>query len=578
MGLIKKGEVRGWLGLPQYSKDMYITRYFLEGETYTEWCERVAGAYCVDEAHKKRVISYLANYWFHPSTPISSSAGVPKERGLPIACYTNSVPDTKKGIFDTFSENNWLGAFGGGIGTTWSNVRSIGEEVGKEGGESSGIIPFYKVSDSSTLAVSQGGRRRASQAVYLEISHPEIFEHIDIRRPTGDTDRRSTHLHHGVVIPDAFMEAVASRGMWELKSPKTERVIDVVDAFDLWKKILLSRMETGEPYILFSDNVNRANPIEYKERGYEVETSNLCSEIMLHTSEDKTGVCCLTSINLEYWDEYKDNEEFFRDIYLFTDRVLQSFIDLTEGKEGFEKARKAAMEERSIGIGVMGYAGMLQQKMLPYNSIAARAQTNLVFKRFSEMLEKAKRDTGGTNFHLSAIAPTASISILCNMATAGIDSRLKNVYVEKTDIGTYTITNKYLEKYIREYAREHEKSQEWIEEQWDIIKLAEGSVLGLDWMPQEDKEVFLTSFEIDPRAVIASVSIMTPHVTQGISCNLFLLPDINVRLLHELHMKAWKEGLKSLYYVRSRSVKRAAIGDVERVDLSMETDTCIGCT
>ena len=576
--------IRAWAGLNKYSKDMFEAKYFLPDEDYDGWLMRVSSAYSDDEAHAERIRGYIKKYWFMPSTPVASNAGVP-ERGLPISCYVNEVPDSKEGIFGIFEENNWLGSFGGGIGTVWSFVRGLGEKVGLTG-KSGGVVPFLKVSDSSTLAVSQGGLRRASQAVYLDVRHPEILEFIDIRRPTGDTDRRCQNIHHAVVFPNAFMRAVVARELWDIVSPKTGEVLKTVDAFDLHKKILIARMETGEPYILYSDRANELAPQEYKDRGYKIKTSNLCSEIMLHTSEDKTGVCCLVSMNLEYFDEFRDDEQFFKDIHRFTDNVLQSFIELTEGLKGFEKARASAMEERSLGIGVMGYHSMLQKMNLPYNSIGARAQTNIVFSTIDSMFKLSNSDR--KNWNVTAVAPTASISILCDLASPGIDPRLSNIYVEKTDIGSYTLKNKYLDAILHDKANAiggtMEEREAWVEHQWDLIRQAGGSVQDLDSLTDDEKDVFKTAHEIDQRAIIEAVAIMTPHIDQGISTNLFLRPDINAQLLYDLHILAWKKGLKSLYYVRSKSVKRATVGEVKREkleqsnnDLSLETDTCLGC-
>lgn len=568
---------RGWKGLPKFSKDLYQDSYFLEGEDYDAWIERVSSAYSDNESHKERIKSYLHNYWFHPSTPPSGNAGVP-ERGLPISCYTNSVPDTKEGIFGIWNENNWLGSLGGGIGTNWSDVRAIGEKVGA-GGKSSGIIPFISVSDRATLAVSQGGRRRASQAVYLKDSHPEIEEFIDIRRPTGDALRRSPNIHHGVVLSDKFMEAVVNRDNWELISPKTKEVIKVIDAFDLFTKILTSRIEIGEPYIMFSDTVNRANPEEYKELERQVTTSNLCSEILLHTDEKNTGVCCLTSLNLEYYDEWKDNEMFIEDIHRFTDNILQSFIDLTEGLEGFDKARYSAIQERSIGIGYMGYHSLLQKRGLPYEALASYYLTEQIGKYVHRKLSKsnillAKEKGTATisktkrNVHTMAVAPTASISTLCNLTSQGIDPRISNVYTAKTKIGSYTIKNKFLEEVLEKHGMN-------TDDVWRDILQHQGSVQHLTWMSDEDREVFKTAYEINPFAIIRNISTLVPNVSQGISTNIFLPADTSKQVLYDVHIAAWEKGLKTLYYLRSKSINRASTGQVNRIEL--EKDTCIGC-
>ena len=568
---------RGYDGLPTYSKEMYKERYFNGEENYSQWLNRVSSSYADDEKHAARIAQYIKNYWFHPSTPVASNAGLP-DKGLPISCYTNEVKDSKEGIFSTWEENNWLGSFGGGIGTTWSDVRGLGAKI-TGGGKSSGIIPFIKVSDSTTLAVSQGGLRRASQAVYLDVSHPEILEFIDIRRPTGDTVRRSPNIHHGVSLSNNFMFAVQDRREWNLICPKTKDVIDTVDAFDLFKKMLISRMETGEPYMFFPDNANNNSPEAYHVNGRKIKTSNLCSEIMLHTDKDTSGVCCLTSVNLEYFHEWKKEEIFLEDIHRYTDNVLQAFIDLTEGKQGFQKARKGALEERSIGIGTMGYHSFLQASGLPMQSLSTKYTTMKMFKHIEEGLKQSNYLLAGQkgkapisrnlrNVNVTAIAPTASISTLCNLTSPGIDPRVSNIYVAKTNIGSHTIKNKYLEELL-------EKLEKNTEEVWKSINKNQGSVQHLDWMSDEDKDVFKTAHEINPMAIVENVALMQPHITQGISTNLFLPADINVSTLYNVHMKAWELGLKSLYYVRSQAINRANVSGQDRIKL--EEDTCTSC-
>jgi ribonucleoside-diphosphate reductase alpha chain len=569
---------RGWEGLPEYSKNMYKERYFNGKEDYEKWLERVANAYSDDERHKERVKQYIRDYWFHPSTPVSSNGGLPS-KGLPISCYTNEAEDSKEGIFSVWEENNWLGSYGGGIGTSWSSIRSIGEPI-KGGGKSSGIIPFIKVSDSTTLAVSQGGLRRASQAVYLDISHPEIVEFIDIRRPTGDSERRSPNIHHAITISDEFMKALEIRDTWELISPKTGEIQGIVDAFDLWKKILISRVETGEPYLFFKDNANNQAPEEYLHHDRVINTSNLCSEIMLHTDNKTSGVCCLTSINLEYYNEWKYDELFLEDIHRFTDNILQAFIDLTKDKEGFYKARRGAIEERSIGIGVMGYHSLLQSLGLPMQSLSTTYLTAKIFTHIDNELQKSNKKLGrekGTarisptkrNVNVTSIAPTASISTLCNLTSPGIDPRVSNIYTAKTNIGSYTIKNKYLEKLLEEKGFNTDAV-------WREINKAGGSVQDLDILSADEKEIFKTAFEINTHAIIANVSEMQPHITQGISANLFLPADIDVYTLYKVHVDAWKKGLKSLYYVRSKALNRASIGNQDRIKL--EEDTCLSCS
>ena len=558
--------IRGWDNLPQFSKDMYKERYFVKDETYEDWAREIAKKYADNKEHEDRLYVYLHNNWFHPSTPISS------KRGYPISCFTNSIDDNKESIFGTWHENNWLGAFGGGVGTDWEDVREMGHAI-KDGGRSSGKIPMLKVSDASTLAVSQGGLRRASQAVYTSVQDPEIIEFIDVRRPTGDINRRSTNLHHGVKISDKFMEAMLRDESWDLISPKDGKVKSTIPAYDLFKKILISRMETGEPYIMFTDNVLARLPKEYLDNKRSVVVSNLCTEIFLHTDKDNTSVCCLVSANARYYEEWKDNELFIEDIHRFTDNVLSEFIAKATGVKGFEKAVNSATLERSIGIGVMGYHDLLQSKMLPYDSLSSKYLTRALFKNIKEKLIISNAKLGkekGTckiskvnrNTHLMAVAPTASISTLCGLSSQGIDPRLANIYTAKTNIGSYTIKNKFLEEAL-------DKINMNTEEVWKSILDNKGSILHLD-ISNEIKDVFLTGYEIDNRHIVDNVSIMQEYVCQGISTNLFLPADANIEYVMRVHIEAWKKGLKSLYYVRSNALNKATISNLDRECLSCQ--------
>ena len=558
--------IRGWDNLPQFSKDMYKERYFVKDETYEDWAREIAKKYADNKEHEDRLYVYLHNNWCHPSTPISS------KRGYPISCFTNSIDDNKESIFGTWHENNWLGAFGGGVGTDWEDVRELGHAI-KDGGRSSGKIPMLKVSDASTLAVSQGGLRRASQAVYTSVQDPEIIEFIDLRRPTGDINRRSTNLHHGVKISDKFMEAMLKDESWDLISPKDGKVKSTIPAYDLFKKILISRMETGEPYIMFTDNVLAKLPKEYLDNKRSVVVSNLCTEIFLHTDKDNTGVCCLVSVNARYYEEWKDNELFVEDIHRFTDNVLSEFIAKATGVKGFEKAVNSATLERSIGIGVMGYHDLLQSKMLPYDSLSSKYLTRALFKNIKEKLIISNAKLGkekGTckiskinrNTHLMAVAPTASISTLCGLSSQGIDPRLANIYTAKTNIGSYTIKNKFLEEAL-------DKINMNTEEVWKSILDNKGSILHLD-ISNEIKDVFLTGYEIDNRHIVDNVSIMQEYVCQGISTNLFLPADANIEYVMRVHIEAWKKGLKSLYYVRSNALNKATISNLDRECLSCQ--------
>ena len=589
-----KGDyMRGFEGLPQFSKDMYFERYFLKGENYEQWLERITKVNSDCEAHKERVKDYIRNYWFHPSTPIASNSGAP-DRGLPISCYVNEVEDSKQGIFDVFTENNWLGSEGGGIGTSWSNVREIDAAVGNNG-KSSGIIPFIKVTDAATLAVSQGGLRRASQAAYLEISHPEIEEFIDLRRPTGDANRRALNVHHGVVVTDKFLQAVEDRTTWELISPKTKQVVKVVDAFDLWKKILVNRIETGEPYILFKDNVNNQLPVEYRLKDWEVSMSNLCSEIALHTEPGYTGVCCLGSLNLEYYDEYKDKlDQVVYNVTRFLDNVLSNFIELTKDKLGFEAARKSAMYERSLGLGVMGFHSYLQKKMIPFESPMAKGINKNIFENLKISTERANVEASRLfgksplaeelgvnkrNTHVTSIAPTSSISILCNATSQGIDPMLANAYIHKTNIGTYNVKNKYLEavlyKKVSDEVHSPKEFDRELEAIWKSITKNEGSVQHLDILTDYEKDVFKTAIELNQHIIIDLASDRAPYIDQAQSVNVFIPANEHAENLYNIHMRAWKQGLKSLYYCRSTAAVRANAAGGERKIIGV--DECLSC-
>lgn len=553
--------MKGWEGLPEQSKEMYLGSYFLENETYDKWLVRVT-SYCEDINHQIRMMDYIRNYWFHPSTPVSSNAGT--TRGLPISCFTNEVEDSKDGIFGNYEENFRLGASGGGIGTDWSNVREIGSKVGIQG-KSGGIVPFIKVSDSSTLAISQGGLRRASQAVYLDISHPEILEFLELRKPTGDANRRCLNIHHAVKITDAFMEAVEGRKQWNLISPKTKEIIDSIDAFDLWCKLLETRHQTGEPFILFSDTVDKLKCEQYINNNYTVNTSNLCTEITLHTSNTKSGVCCLGSINLEYWDEIKDKEYFISDCIKYLDLVLQDFINKTEDMPGFEKARNAAIEERSLGLGVMGFHYYLQSKNIPFESVSSISVTNNIFSTINKVAKKFHY----RNWNVTAIAPTASISTLCNTTSQGIDPIIANCYTHKTRIGTKFIKNRYLENVLNQYNKNND-------DVWKAIVDHKGSVQHLEFLSEADKDIFKTAYELDQNWIIELASHRTKYIDQAQSVNLFFEGDCSRHYLYNVHMRAWKSGLKSLYYCRSTSIGSASLKNIQR-EVIKEYSECVAC-
>lgn len=913
---------RGWNGLHSISKVLYEDTYFLPKETYSEWLDRITGLYSSNDAHRIRMKSYIHNYWFHPSTPVSTS------KGLPISCFTGTVPDSKVGIFKSYDESNWLGSFGGGLGWDWSQVREIGHAVGTDGGTSSGVIPFLGISDRSTLAISQGGSRRASQAVYLHVSHPEIIEFVELRTPVGDQNRRCPNLHHGIVITDSFMEAVINDLPWDLISPKSKTVVNTISARELWHKILDVRITLkGEPYLLFIDTVNEMAPEEYKAENIKVNTSNLCvtgdtkvltkefgyipidevygqtlecwngnewsktklvqtsegqsvlkvkldnyieveatpyhkwyvmdgyskivekrtnellegdklvkfdlepvphgdkilplayvngfhsgdgtvykdtnkprislhdgkqvllprfsgyyntsytkegrilnlmykkdvledkyyvpnnsvniqdrlnwlagyldadgtltnnsigsesiqvvstelkflkdvllllqeigihstiskskeagytnlptndgtgtskdywckaqyrlliagselnklldlgfeasrvqptrreyqrqarqfvkvmsvtdegkvvptycgiepkehklmfngvltgncTEITLRTDEKHSGVCCLGSINLEYWDEYCDPElkiftQFIQDCTDFLDNVLQVFIDKTENLPGFERARAGALDERSIGLGVMGDHSLLQKRHIPIESAVAKSLNIKIHKLIHDVANAhnisdktaicpmAQR-TGSTkrNIHITAIAPTMSISNLCNVTSSGIEPWLTNSFVIDLKQGSFTIQNKYLDMFIKDYATKNNLNDLWVQEQWAIIKKDKGSVLSLSWMSDYDKSVFKTAYEIDQAWLIERASDRQVYVDQAQSLNLFIPGNSHVNYIADLHILAWKKKVKSLYYLRSTAINRASADTNTRQEINVSDAECLAC-
>ncbi len=552
--------------LTDFGKATLSDRYLLPGEDFQDLFARVASTYGDDDAHAQRIYDYLSNHWFMAATPVLSNGGA--DRGLPISCFLNESSDSLDGIVGLWTENVWLASSGGGIGSYWGNLRSIGEKVGVSG-KTSGVIPFIRVMDSLTLAISQGSLRRGSAAVYLPISHPEIEEFIEIRRPTGgDPNRKTPNLHHGVLVPDAFMRAVENDEEWALLSPKDQAPIRKVSARALWIRLLTARVEVGEPYIVFSDQVNRAIPEHHKLAGLSVKTSNLCSEITLptgidHLGQERTAVCCLSSLNLETFNEWRDNPVFIEDVMRFLDNVLQDFID--NAPDGMERAKYAAMRERSVGLGTMGFHSFLQANNVPFESAMAKAWNLKMFRHIKTGVDNASRvlaDERGAcpdaadygmleRFsNKTAIAPTASISIICGGASPGIEPISGNSFTHKTLSGSFSVRNRHLKKLLAEKGKDEEET-------WTSITVNEGSVQHLDFLTQDEKDVFKTAFELDQRWVIELAADRTPHVDQSQSVNIFLSADVHKRDLHQIHYQAWKQGMKSLYYCRSKSIQRA---------------------
>jgi ribonucleoside-diphosphate reductase alpha chain len=552
--------------LTDFGKATLSDRYLMPGESYQDLFARVASAFGDDAAHAQRIYDYISKLWFMPATPVLSNGGT--TRGLPISCFLNEANDSLDGIVGLWNENVWLAAKGGGIGSYWGNLRSIGEKVGQNG-KTSGVVPFIRVMDSLTLAISQGSLRRGSAAVYLPISHPEIEEFIEIRRPTGgDPNRKALNLHHGILVPDAFMRAVEADEEWPLTSPKDGAIVRKVSARGLWIRILTARIETGEPYLIFSDHVNRGQPAHQKLAGLEVKTSNLCSEITLptgldHHGQERTAVCCLSSLNLETWFAWKDDPRFIPDVMRFLDNVLQEFIDTAP--DSMAKARYSAMRERSVGLGVMGFHSFLQAQRVPFESVIAKVWNKRMFKHIREQADAASRllaeERGacpdaaeyGIMERFSnkmAVAPTASISIICGGASAGIEPIAANVYNHKTLSGSYIVRNPYLKTVLAQHGRDDEDT-------WTSITVSKGSVQHLDFLTEQERATFKTAFELDQRWVVEHAADRAAFICQSQSVNLFLPANVHKRDLHQIHMMAWKRGVKSLYYCRSLSIQRA---------------------
>ncbi|HCP62998.1 ribonucleoside-diphosphate reductase subunit alpha [Aquidulcibacter sp.] len=580
--------------LTDFGKTTLEDRYLLQGESYQDMFARVATAYADDIAHAQRLYDYISRLWFMPATPVLSNGGA--ERGLPISCFLNSVDDSLDGIVQSWNENVWLASNGGGIGTYWGGVRSIGEKIGANG-HTSGIIPFIRVMDSLTLAISQGSLRRGSAAVYLDVHHPEIEEFLEIRKPSGDFNRKSLNLHHGINITDEFMEAVRSDGDFSLISPKTNEAVRTVKARKIWQKILDLRLQTGEPYLLFVDTVNKAMPAHQRKLGFKVRQSNLCSEIMLHTGKDhlgkdRTAVCCLSSLNAETYMEWKDDPNFIEDIFRFLDNVLEDFIQ--RAPDEMERATYSAFRERSVGLGIMGLHSFLQAQGVPFESAMAKSWNMRIFKQVRQAADAAsvklaqergpcpdaaEQGVMARFTHKLAIAPTASISIICGGTSAGIEPIPANIYTHKTLSGSFSVKNPYLEKLLDTKGLNNDAT-------WTSILENEGSVQHLDCLNELEKSVYKTAFELDQRWVIELAADRTPYICQGQSLNVFIPGDVDKWDLHMLHWSAWEKGIKSLYYCRSKSIQRAQIAgsankgeDVVDMASSAPTDyeECLAC-
>lgn len=581
-----------------YSKDSLLTeaglrilkdRYLTEKEkSPQESFMRVAKEFSDDEEMSNRIYKYVSNLWFMYATPILTNGGT--KRGMPISCFLNYVPDSREGLTKHYTENAWLATVGGGIGGYWGNIRSDGTET-SGGSISTGSIPFMHVVDSEMLAFSQGKTRRGSYAAYQDISHPEIMEFLEIRKPSGgDIHRKCLNLHHGVNVSDKFMSIIykctdnpSANDDWELIDPHTRKVVRTISAKKLWQKILETRVTTGEPYLCFIDTIQKYLPSSQKRLGLKVNHSNLCSEITLPTNEERTAVCCLSSLNIEKYDEWKNDNKFIPDVIRFLDNVLESFI--TNAPDELKFAKHSARQERSIGLGAMGFHSYLQSKNIPFASALAKSQNKEIFSHIKEQSLFTSKELGiergeapdmkgtGLRFaHLLAIAPNASSSIICGGTSPSIEPLRANAFTQKTMSGTHFMQNKYLKKLLQEKGIDNI-------DVWKSIVANRGSVYHLDSLSDWEKDVFATAIEIDQRWIIDLASDRQEYICQSQSLNIFVPADVNIKELHLLHLSAWKKGLKTMYYCRSEAIKRAEIlsKKIERIVRPDSEEECLAC-
>lgn len=552
----------------------------------------VSKSFSSNKEHAQRLYEYSSKHWLSYSTPVLSFGR--SARGLPISCFLPYLHDSSSGLVDTLSEVNWLSMLGGGVG--------IGIGIRSADDKSVGVMPHLRTYDSCSLAYRQGRTRRGSYAAYLDISHPDIHLFLEMRKPTGDPNMRAMNLHHGINITDDFMEIIErcmkdpdANDDWELKDPHNGEVREVVSAKELWQKILELRMHTGEPYLHFIDTSNRMMPEFQKKLGLKIQQSNLCSEIILPTDKDRTAVCCLSSLNLEYFDEWKNNKQFLHDVAEMLDNVLQYFID--NAPKSIARAKFSAIRERSIGIGALGFHAYLQKKNIPFEGVLAKSTNNQIFKHIRKKLDEANKqlgaergsppdavDTGLRFSHLMAIAPNASSSIIMGNTSPSIEPYRANAYRQDTLSGAHLNKNKYLDVIIREEAKNH--PERWYDDTWSSIIANDGSVQHLSWMDDWVKSVFKTSMEIDQRWIIEHAADRQQYIDQAQSLNVFFRPNSNIMYVHTIHFLAWKMGLKTLYYCRSEKLAKAdkVSKQIERevikeIDLKAvaEGDVCLAC-
>lgn len=569
--------------------------YMLESENSPqERFAHVSKAFSSNKEHAQRLYDYASKHWLSYSTPILSFGK--SKRGLPISCFLNFMEDTSKGLVDTLSETNWLSMLGGGVG--------IHLGIRAADSKSTGIMPHLKIYDAACLAYRQGKTRRGSYAAYLDISHPDIIQFLEMRKPTGDQNMRCLNLHHGINITDDFMKIIEqcmidpnADDSWNLKDVHNGEVRETVSARMLWQRILEMRMQTGEPYLCFLDTANNKLPEWLKNDGLKINGSNLCTEIFLPTNEERTAVCCLSSLNLEYFDEWKDNPNFIRDVAEMLDNVLNYFI--SNAPDEIARAKYSAMRERSIGVGALGFHAYLQKNNIPFESVVAKSMNIKMFKNIKTRLDTANVELAklrgacpdakkhGFNLrfsHTMAVAPNASSSLIMGNTSPSVEPYRANVFRQDTISGASVYKNRFLNKILEEKCKEHKKD---IGEVWSSIIANDGSVQHLDFLDELTKAVYKTAVEIDQRWVVDMAADRQEFIDQGQSINLFFNPDVNVKYLHAVHFMAWKMGLKSLYYCRSDKLRKAdkVSQSIERKKIEEEIDlkeivdgnTCIAC-
>lgn len=543
-------------------------RYFLR-DADGEICEnpqtffaRVAtGMARGDAAFAQELYDYMSRGWFIPATPVLMNIGTNK--GLCISCFLNTVPDTLEGIFDIYRENAFLAKYGGGIGTDWSQLRGQNAPLKSSGLRSSGVIPFLKIMDSETLAISRNSHRRGAAAAYLRIDHPDIEDFLEIRKPTGgDMDRKCLNINNGVVVTDEFMKAVEEKRTYDLIDPHYKTVTKSLDAVEVWRKLLTMRAETGEPYLLFIDTVNKSIPEHHREKGLFVRQSNLCTEIVLPTTNERTAVCCLGNLNLELYDQWKEHVDALTYACVKAlDNNLDTFCEMADPKE-YRKAILSVKSERSIGLGVMGYHGYLMSRGIPFESVMARAVNKDIFKTFGESARAASRRLGeerglpldgGTqrNSYVTSVQPTASTSFICGEATPCVEPISGNAFLQKTLSGSFLVKNKYLIPVLEAHGMNNE-------DVWKEIIAAKGSVQHLNFLTEVEKATFRTGYEMNMREVVDQAADRQPYIDQAQSLNVFFSTPVSGKYLNDVHMLAWKRGLKSMYYLRSAAPIEAA--------------------